>query len=295
MLIAHQTLKAKALFWHYTTWDGLKGILGSSTLWATSFAYLNDERELSRAAELFNAAVTGERESVAPGFFGTRHATDPIWVTSFSAAFDSLPQWRAYTTGIGGFAIGFSGRALQSLAPNYRGRFAECLYTEDRQRSVIEDYAAPVRAQMADSKKILDDPATTPQRRSNAMKGSTLFRRHQFDLFYERAPEIKDPSFASEEEWRIICRGPFVHVRDDWTIDRGFHTKGSMLAPHIELQLPDQTADSPIGGIMVGPGPHLSLNTDSINRLLTLTSKKTGNPHFELIPVATSNVPYRAW
>jgi uncharacterized Fe-S radical SAM superfamily protein PflX len=42
---------------HYTTAEGLKGILTSQTLWATDFRYLNDTEELSQAKEIFISVV----------------------------------------------------------------------------------------------------------------------------------------------------------------------------------------------------------------------------------------------
>ena len=46
--------KPKILY-HYTTMDGLKGIIASKSLWATKIQYLNDASELAkpRSTEYF--------------------------------------------------------------------------------------------------------------------------------------------------------------------------------------------------------------------------------------------------
>lgn len=44
------------LIFHYTSGDGLLGILSSDTIWATSIHHLNDGKEFSHARELVQAS-----------------------------------------------------------------------------------------------------------------------------------------------------------------------------------------------------------------------------------------------
>ena len=47
---------------HYTSWDGLKGILENNTLWATNIRYLNDDSEYYLIKELLVAQLKPEIE-----------------------------------------------------------------------------------------------------------------------------------------------------------------------------------------------------------------------------------------
>jgi len=43
--------------WHYTTAEGLKGILYDQTLWATDYRYLNDESEITYSKTIIRQAM----------------------------------------------------------------------------------------------------------------------------------------------------------------------------------------------------------------------------------------------
>ncbi len=43
--------------WHYTTAEGLKGILSDQTLWATDYRYLNDESEITYSKTIIRQAM----------------------------------------------------------------------------------------------------------------------------------------------------------------------------------------------------------------------------------------------
>lgn len=47
----------KINLWHYTTLDGLKGIISNQTLWATDYRYLNDSSELFYAKNILQREV----------------------------------------------------------------------------------------------------------------------------------------------------------------------------------------------------------------------------------------------
>jgi len=43
--------------YHYTTWEGLQGILETQTLWATNYKFLNDYCEISLFRETLNHLI----------------------------------------------------------------------------------------------------------------------------------------------------------------------------------------------------------------------------------------------
>ena len=112
------------LLYHYTTQEGLIGIVTSKTVWATSAAYLNDATEFSYGTEIVyeilndlsyeldkedNELIEKSRHELQP------LNSDSIFVFSLTKERDLLSQWRAYTDGGIGFSIGFQSHAISKF------------------------------------------------------------------------------------------------------------------------------------------------------------------------------------
>src|SRR6266540_2391483 len=138
--------------YHYTTWDGVLGILRSRTLWATHYKFLNDFSEIMcfrdrlvglilpyvREAydELIKHSPHIKNKIDEEGGLGQvvqhdteafvdaqYHATgDEIYILSFCGEHKNqhvnsnglLSQWRGYGSG-GGFAIVFDSQKLEEI------------------------------------------------------------------------------------------------------------------------------------------------------------------------------------
>lgn len=106
------------VLYHYTTADGLKGIVENDELWATSAYYLNDSTEIMYGYQLIDEAlgvwrtkVNSPEDSMAGGLvyslerqFGHDYLErniitiiTPIYLTCFCEEDDLLSQWRAYS------------------------------------------------------------------------------------------------------------------------------------------------------------------------------------------------------
>lgn len=143
---------AFAVLYHYTTYNGLIGILKSNSLWATHYKYLNDYSEIDlfrdKLVELSQPHIVCAFESLANGdpkirsaieqAGGVRmvaehdarafvdaqyHATgQEIYIASFCGPHSDaevndnglLSQWRGYGAG-GGFALVFDTKKVEEL------------------------------------------------------------------------------------------------------------------------------------------------------------------------------------
>ena len=132
--------------YHYTTQEGLLGILKDKCIWATHIRYLNDTSEgkfvldclldeISRNYELpkewraflgtFNEPVTEkcnpvDSSIIEAGLSVAIWATSPtVFVASFSAKGDSLSQWRAYSGESGGYSVAFRTAYLRSIGEEF--------------------------------------------------------------------------------------------------------------------------------------------------------------------------------
>jgi hypothetical protein len=114
--LAFREFLPETLF-HYTSWNGLYGVVSSGKLWGTNYRYLNDLSEIDYGRELALETVR-ERGQAASGHVqplleevkdrlnGTSGAAD-VYVTCFCATEDLLSQWRGYGSVSDRFCVGF--------------------------------------------------------------------------------------------------------------------------------------------------------------------------------------------
>lgn len=129
----------KGTVYHYTSADGIAGIIGNHEIWMSNTAFTNDTTELrmlqNTPSILEEKDFTNKNMSRAwsnmstPPYFYTNY----YYMASFSRARDMLEQWRAY----GAFCIGFDAKKL----PLRKGiSFYHCLYTaEDIKRWIVKN------------------------------------------------------------------------------------------------------------------------------------------------------------
>ncbi len=180
--------------YHYTSLEGLVGIVNSRSVWMTDYSYLNDRREVRYGIDLLLDAVN-ELQSEATrddvqGLLSSwkeklQAPTNRVCITSFSGDDDSLSQWRAY----GPIAIGFP---VYTLAPHVnQSRLQSVEYELATQRKLIQVYLNHlVSAFEAD------------------VDGNRLERipdlYHKSDRFLELAAFFKHHSFRTENEYRLV-------------------------------------------------------------------------------------------
>jgi hypothetical protein len=130
------------VLYHYTNSTGLKGILETSSLWATDADFLNDAQELQFGRLQLCDALIAQAESLHPrdligysadssraailrsavdylrrGDVISRSRAEQVYVACFCDHDDLLSQWRGYGSS-GGYAIGFRSESLPIPAPN---------------------------------------------------------------------------------------------------------------------------------------------------------------------------------
>ncbi len=255
--------------YHYTSQEGLIGILKSHCIWASKVHYMNDSKEFSMALDLARTELKRRLETEREGYvrfrledscYQIRTIKDiNVCVCSFSERDDSLSQWRAYSREGIGFSIGFSTEKLCKVAANSDFSLHRCVYTPSDQKTkingLIDDILATPR----------DDSVLPPFSEPMAML----------------APLIKDNSFEDEEEWRLISR-PISFSRLDHRPSR------SMIAPYFRLLIgSDQDFDC-LEEVVVGPTPHPELSKASVQSLLQSHGLKN-------TAVRATKVPYRNW
>jgi hypothetical protein len=181
--------------YHYTSLEGLIGIVESQSVWMTEFGYLNDRREVRHGYDLLLETISqimdiesseNIRDLLSTWIEKIKGTPNRVCITSFSADSDSdsLSQWRAY----GPVALGFPVRPLALHADQSRLQPVE--YDPKIQRKLINIYVHHLMSAFA---------ADT--------KGGRLERipdvYHKSDRLLELVAFFKDPAFKSENEYRL--------------------------------------------------------------------------------------------
>ncbi|MCX5643270.1 MAG: DUF2971 domain-containing protein [Phycisphaerae bacterium] len=266
--------------YHYTTAEGLKGIVEKQELWATHIFYLNDWKELwhgrgelSKALEENLPAIGDDNERrIGQEISGLLKSSPApsinVFVCSFSGAQEGndLSQWRAYCQD-GGYSIGFPRDKLTVLTHESGFVLQRCEYGSRNSNRVV----------------------------TGVIKGAKYLRDHgKHDASMKMATEVlamfaatyKHPAFRAEDEWRVVhCFGiPSVE----------FRTRGSFLIPYVACKIADPSLWED-ARIVVGPSSRETdeLRVESVKMFLRSELAKHGLPTTCADNVRASGVPYR--
>jgi Protein of unknown function (DUF2971) len=179
--------------YHYTSQNGLIGIVNSKRMRASSLRYLNDSAEFNYAIGLVRTLLA-DRSVSEPAYtelfrqlqarLDTLARAD-FFVTSFSEASDSLSQWRAYSGEGTGFSMGFAGLSLFRSALSQGFSLHRCEYGTEHQVQTLWRWIRLTSGRL--EKQGLDECV------NDCLRGIMGI-----------GPRLKHPAFADEQEWRLV-------------------------------------------------------------------------------------------
>ena len=266
------------ILYHYTNSDGLKGIIGSRTFWATEIRHLNDTSELRYPRKKLLAAVESLRaardvhwstdtiEELIASWANTERGPE-TFVASFCSDGDNLSQWRGYGDGGNGFAIGLDREAL-AMATRAQGyNLVRLMYEGSEQEALLTEA-------VRDAVPILDEWARDPDSAPNAAMQLLLL---SFG-FLHALVFLKNPYFHDEREWRLTRI-----VLPEEPVRRGTHLREGENIPH---EIVDLAEGSSIREIVVGPTPKSATVVEDVGTLL----RRSGLGH---VAIRASQAPLR--
>jgi hypothetical protein len=287
MNVLNNQPKPNGYLYHYTSQEGLLGIIQKRQLWATNLLFLNDSMEFNQAIKIYQKSVEiykeeGEVNQKEIRFLEdfskdvdnfstpTKQSFDGIYVCSFSEQENQLSQWRGYCPDEGGFSIGFNfASSLTDIVAKQGFMLVKCVYEESVQLEIVKHFI----------REILD-----------CFRGNqddqVLKSKEVWDKFLALAPMLKHPKFSEESEWRLISKPKLF-------LDVEFRTGKSMLVPYVKVELTEPPSDSQkkttllncIPKICIGPTLYPSLSHVALKNLL---KKEIGK-----CEVVESNIPFR--
>lgn len=292
------------VIYHYTSAEGLKGIIETSEIQLTNAAFVNDTTECR--------ALRDEKSLFAGSDFSNKHVKDKwqlfmrpsyddhnnTYIVSFSCGEESLEQWRSY----GNFRIGF--RAKDLVKPPFN--LYRCVYCKEEIKNWIIE-KSKLNGWAGDS---LDDPAK---------------RAVAFVLIDAASKKYKNKHFMEEREVRLVVtsnhtwgfypESPSMFEADP-PIHYRIHTAYKIPVPYVKLFVEDGSENGqkeeiketarqmkerklkeervrkrnllPITEVLIGPMLHQKEAKIACEILL----KDKG---YEKVEVNVSNIPYRGF
>jgi Protein of unknown function (DUF2971) len=286
------------LLYHYTSPDGLLGIIQDRQIWATNLLFLNDSMELNYAIQMLQQAIEKMEANLPKEEFqfikelgkqlGDINAPlsqniNSIYVCSFSKNEDQLSQWRGYCPDGSGFSIGFDiNSSLGKLIEEQNFKLFKCIYDENEQLEIIRRFLEEVL--------------------NNFRKyGNDLANTKRWEDFFQLAPMLKHPKFQEEDEWRLISKPRGIDGVQ-------FRSGKSMLIPYVKIKL-DESKDKAgednkkeilrcIRKIYIGPSLHTNLSHISLENILR-SEWVYGDVNADGMPIQKceiieSDIPYRS-
>jgi len=299
--------------YHYTTWDGLLGILEKKTLWATHYKFLNDYSEIvlfrDKLISLILPLVRKAYEKLikqSPQIKETieregglheiiRHDTEivvdaqyratgeEIYILSFCGEHKTpkvnanglLSQWRGYGAG-GGVALVFNTLKLEEILEIEARKFDHS--PMHFSTVVYGDDEDNVKRELSQHLSVL---AGDVDQLFNRMLGKEekLDTRESYKAFVACITRYKHYGFHEENEVRVVVVLPSSKVEHEK--ERKYRKRNGQVVPYIEL-FNSTDIELPIERIIVGP--HREKETRAAALRVMLRDTK--------IEIMCSEIPY---
>jgi hypothetical protein len=279
------------LIYHYTSQDGLIGIVQTNCLWLTDYSYLNDPKELIHGSDLIVKAIqelmphascataTDILESWQENVLNWKELRESsplrVCLASFSRLGDDLSQWRAY----GKISIGFCPLELATHATG--AILNKVAYSDEEQLWLAKLYLSHILSSLLEDLKRSNVPGVL----------STMYK--DIEILVELMAYVKDASYAAEQEVRLLYTENTINAGFNpyGKKSKKFRVAGQRIVPYmISTELADSDAEkkpikSAIKEVVIGPGAD-PLVCRGVRELL-------GEHGMSHVVVRDSTIPYR--
>jgi hypothetical protein len=275
------------ILYHYTSAEGLLGIVTEGVLRASHADYLNDAGERTYTRDLLRKCIAGIQEQcpielhqdlqLMSLLTHTSDVRENIYVSCFSSRADVLSQWRGYSSRGSGFAIGLDLSDLES-PPFQNGRVTLMQVVYDAEKHEAEITKVLKRAIQVFSEL---------QARFEVEALATAVALRAADDLFELFASFKAPCWEEEAEWRLVAIR--TGLLEFHLSELDFRVRGGNILPYLKLPLVDDSATKHqlIRNVVIGPGTVPKLNSWPLRMLLT----KHGLP--KDLPIVQSSIPLR--
>jgi hypothetical protein len=245
--------------YHYTSGEGLHGILRSGTLRGSNYAFMNDRTEYSYSATAFRRIVSAKRDASVHNQYDyylrvlqqRTSSTAELYLSCFCEKPDLLSQWRGYGSPDARYCLAFRSADLTGVYHEVSA-VAPVVYEEEQQRdlllSILDAYLPPPLSRHESS---WSDANDAPAREAYRFCAKLL-------------PLFKMACFSEEAEWRV-----FLGIRSNEQPDElDFRSARGIMKPTLPLLRGSGNERLPLVRVIVGTTAFPDLAVKSAEMML---------------------------
>lgn len=294
----YKIINDEAIIYHYTSFEGLKGILSSKRLWLTDFRHLNDPSEINYSLSIIEQQInrkTSPDKNILKNYLlpGIKLAIEKSIMATISFCesnkADYLPAWRWYGNDGIGFTIGIRTKLIQQFRDN----------NNDSSLWFFNDYKINY-ARHSDFQDYVDkilDLAVELFKKSKSRTILHVFASYLLPLL----PQCKHSAYQEECEYRFvmfenlaksnvrIIKSPHGEVRE-YDV-RSSKKEGYPFVNSIPIVMSEIFQKDNIVKIGIGPACHAEKARCALIELLQ--NEKFNDEEINKIIIYNSEIPYR--
>ncbi len=267
--------------YHYTSLDGLKGIIQSRSLWFTHTSTLNDPLELKYGNNLILEILSEKmRETddtniiiLLQSLINEFNSFDIIKYQTYVACFcksdNLLSQWRSYSAQGGGYNLGFWFNSNTNFYHDLNNGekshiiLRKIIYDKNEQARLVSEYVSSI----IDCSKKAQEWHHEVGNYEDAWP--MMVSMEAVNILFDLMLSFKNPVFSEENEWRLI-----KSMQDTYKPELiKFRENNNHLIPYIETYIVDELEGKlkfPLDSIRFGP----MLKGESTKSAIELFAKK---------------------
>jgi hypothetical protein len=239
----HST-EEKLVLYHYTTTEGMKGIIDTRSLWNSDVNYLNDPLELKYGRGIiFNILDSYSKKENDEGIKRLLNRLKDItgiqnlyntYITCFSKYNNLLSQWERYAAKGYGYNLGFHfssdsfsrSKTWYNIEELSEHDFLPCLrkvtYQIDEQYEIVEKFINTI---IDGSKRYLNGGNYIDK------AWDAIASIKAADILLELMYSFKSPSFSEEYEWRLV----YMIDKKYKPLIRNHRVNNNIIKPYLDM------------------------------------------------------------
>lgn len=280
------------ILYHYTTLDGLLGIINNRSLWCSHIRTLNDPSELQYGKKLVITQIDNYLKSINNKLIVDLLEHLKILINSFDIMFhifvgcfckedNLLSQWRNYSAQGGGYSIGLNFISDTKFSHNKTALndkshiiLRKMIYSHSIQILYINMCLENIIDGCKNSIKWFSERGGVPDNWSSKAANEAI------NILFDIVLSLKDSVFIEEKEWRII-----KVIRDDDRPDLyKFRNSKNRLIPYLDTYIFDIISDQevfPLTSVTYGPMVEKEMAESVLKLLLVNSSSAPNNIQFD--------------
>ncbi|ARR10780.1 DUF2971 domain-containing protein [Paenibacillus bovis] len=285
--------------YHYTSIQGLEGIVTYGCFWVTHVKFMNDSSENSYFWGVLKEVIDDfakmhPENSVRKGFVAELNKVMDIhtkvmnvinhYVLSFSTQSDSLSMWNYYGKN-DGYCLGFSKNEIIEVMNKLNDDknvdlvlTAQVIYDKEVQVNILRNELENVY------KWFLENKDNNQWKDINNRAFSRGIASYAIERFATYASFFKHPAFRDEGEFRVYIRQTMFDNPANYRPYQG------IIIPYIKVNIKKNNEEIPLESINVGPLIKHDLAVEGLERWLSTQSL---TKPIDEIKLTQSNIPIR--